>query len=241
MAEWDVYKFSDFVEINPQVALPANESISFVEMKDLNESRKHCFPSTEKPKGGGSRFQNGDTLFARITPCLENGKICQVKGLKNNVGFGSTEFLVFRGKKGISDNDFVYYLSRWEEVRAHAETNMEGSSGRQRVSKECFNDLVITLPPLDEQKRIARVLSSLDDKIDLLNRENATLEALAETFFRHHFIENPDPTWKEGKLESVVEVFDSRRKPLSKMERDKMKKGAILYPYYGAAEIMGLY
>lgn len=206
MTDWKEYKFSEFVEINPQVALPANESISFVEMKDLNESRKHCFPSTEKPKGGGSRFQNGDTLFARITPCLENGKICQVKGLKNNVGFGSTEFLVFRGKKGISDNDFVYYLSRWEEMRAHAETNMEGSSGRQRVSKECFNDLVITLPPLDEQKRIAGALSSLDDKIDLLHRENATLEALAETLFRHYFIENPDPAWKEGKLGDILSV-----------------------------------
>ena len=103
----------------------------------------------------------------------------------------------------MSDSDFVYYLSRSEDVRSHAEHNLEGSSGRQRVPKEAFENLVLKLPPLDEQKRIAGVLSSLDDKIDLLHRENATLEALAETLFRHYFIENPNPTWKEGKLGDV--------------------------------------
>ncbi len=108
-----------------------------------------------------------------------------------------------------------------------------------KLSQDSLNKIPIYLPTsIDERKRIVGVLGSLDDKIDLLNRENVTLEALAETLFRHYFIEKPDPTWKEGKLESVVEVFDSRRKPLSKMERDKMKKGTILYPYYGAAEIM---
>ena len=106
----------------------------------------------------------------------------------------------------MSDSDFVYYLSRSEDVRSHAEHNLEGSSGRQRVPKEAFENLVLKLPPLDEQKRIAGVLSSLDDKIDLLNRENETLEALAETLFRHYFIETPNPEWKEGKLGDVVDV-----------------------------------
>lgn len=108
-----------------------------------------------------------------------------------------------------------------------------------KLSQDSLNKIPIYLPTsIDERKRIVGVLSSLDDKIDLLNRENATLETLAETLFRHYFIENPDPTWTEGKLENVVEVLDYRRKPLSKMERDKMKNGNILYPYYGAAEIM---
>lgn len=189
MTEWKEYKFSDFVDINPLVRIPKNIPISFVEMKDLDPSMRYCESSQLKLLSGGSRFINGDTLFARITPCLENGKICQVRYLQNNIGFGSTEFHVFRAKNGISDTNFVYYLSRWNEVREHAELNLEGSSGRQRVSKEAFDNLYLLLPPLPEQIRIASILSSLDDKIDLLHRENKTLEAMAETLFRQWFIE----------------------------------------------------
>ena len=190
MSEWKEYKFSDFVEINPNVTLPSDECISYVEMKDLNESEKFCFPSSERKKGNGSKFQNYDTLFARITPCLENGKICQVRGLKNNVGLGSTEFIVFRGKRNVSDTDFIFYLSRWDDVRSHAEINLDGTSGRQRVPIACFDDLIIKMPvDIDEQKAIASILSSLDDKIDLLHRQNATLEKMAETLFRQWFVE----------------------------------------------------
>ena len=177
-----------------------NIPISFVEMKDLDPSMRYCESSQLKLLSGGSRFINGDTLFARITPCLENGKICQVRNLQNNIGFGSTEFHVLRGKEGVSDTNFVYYLSRWNEVRDHAEHNMEGSSGRQRVPKEAFDTLYLSLPPLPEQIRIASILSSLDDKIDLLHRENKTLEDMAETLFRQWFIEEAKNDWKEGKL-----------------------------------------
>ena len=238
MTEWKEYKFSDFIDINPLVRIPKNIPISFVEMKDLDPSMRYCESSQLKLLSGGSRFINGDTLFARITPCLENGKICQVRNLQNNTGFGSTEFHVLRGKEGVSDTNFVYYLSRWNEVRDHAEHNMEGSSGRQRVPKEAFDTLYLPLPPLPEQIRIASILSSLDDKIDLLHRENKTLEAMAETLFRQWFIEEAKEDWEEIPFGEVIEIFDSKRKPLSKMERDKMKNGTIFYPYYGAAEIM---
>lgn len=80
-------------------------------MKDLNSTLKFVLPSAKRELKDGSKFQNGDTLFARITSCLENGKICQVKGLENLIGFGSTEFFVFRGKKDISDTDFAYSLT----------------------------------------------------------------------------------------------------------------------------------
>ena len=229
MSEWKEYRFSDFVDINPIVKIPKGVPVSFVEMKDLDSMTKYCTYSQMKELGGGCRFKDEDTLFARITPCLENGKICKVRGLKNGYGFGSTEFYVFRGKDGVSDSDFVYYLSRSEDVRSHAEHNLEGSSGRQRVPKEAFENLVLKLPPLDEQKRIAGVLSSLDDKIDLLHRENATLEALAETLFRHYFIENPDPTWKEGKLGELIEV---------KYGKDHKKLGDGRIPVIGSGGIM---
>lgn len=207
MSEWKEYKFSDFVNINPSIKLPKDNPISFVEMKNLDSSLRYCESEQTKILSGGSRFMNGDTLFARITPCLENGKICQVRNLQDGIGFGSTEFHVFRGVEGISDTNFVYYLARYEEVRSHAENNMEGSSGRQRVPKEAFDNLLISLPPLSEQKRIASILSSLDDKIDLLHRENKTLEAMAETLFRQWFIEEAKEDWKEGKLGDEFEFI----------------------------------
>lgn len=207
---WREYKFSEFVNINPFVSLKANEEYSFVEMKDLEDGNKYCFPKIKKIKGGGSKFQNGDTLFARITPCLENGKICQVKGLENNLGFGSTEFYVFRGREDISDTEFVYYLSRWNDVRDHAEINLDGTSGRQRVPKASFDDLIIKMPELPEQKAIASVLSSLDDKIELLHQQNQTLEALAETLFRKWFVEEAKEDWEVLPLCEIAEVKNGK-------------------------------
>jgi type I restriction enzyme S subunit len=203
MSEWKEYRFSDFVDINPTVPMKGTSLYSFVEMKDLQESSKFCFPSSERRPSSGARFQDGDTLFARITPCLENGKICKVKGLKNGIGFGSTEFLVFRGKDNISDNEFVFYLSRWDEVRGYAESHFEGTSGRQRVPKSCFDNLFLNLPPLPEQQAIAEVLSSLDDKIDLLHRQNKTLEQLAETLFSEKLRVNIEK-WEEKGLDNIA-------------------------------------
>lgn len=228
MGEWKEYRFSDFVCINPTVKLP-KENISFVEMKDLNESTRYCMPSQERPLSGGSRFEEGDTLFARITPCLENGKICQVKGLKNGKGFGSTEFYVFRGKKNLSDTDFVYYLSRWEEVRNHAEKNMDGTSGRQRVPKEAFSDLYLSLPEMSIQKNIVSILSVLDDKINLLHLQNTTLEKMAETIFRQWFIEEAEENWENISLSEFAIFSNGKSRP--------NESGMI--PIYGGNGILG--
>ena len=206
MSDWKEYRFSDFAVINPAVLIPKVEQSSFVEMKDLENGKRYCEPSQQRILSGGSRFQNGDTLFARITPCLENGKICQVRNLKNGVGFGSTEFHVFRGKDGVSDTNFVYYLSRWSDLRDHAEINLDGTSGRQRVPKQAFDDLVLNLPSISEQRSIAYILGSLDDKIDLLQRQNATLEGMAETLFRQWFMEDRTNEWSDGILDDILNV-----------------------------------
>lgn len=204
MTKWKEYKFSDFVEINPKVALKKGIEYSFVEMKDLSDENKFVTPSQKRPLSGGSRFENNDTLFARITPCLENGKIAQVKELENGVGFGSTEFLIFRGKKGVSNTDFVHYLSLSDEVRSFAEQNMVGTSGRQRVSWQAFENLTLNLPDLPTQTAIAEILSSLDDKIELNNKINQELENLAQTLFKQWFIdfefpnENGEPYKSSG-------------------------------------------
>lgn len=205
-SRWKEYRFSDFALINPTVSLKGNEEYSFVEMKDLEDGNKICSPSAKRKTSSGARFQERDTLFARITPCLENGKICQVRDLENGVGFGSTEFLVFRGKEHVSDNDFVFYLSRWNEVRDFAENNFEGTSGRQRVPKNCFDNLELKLPSIPEQTAIASILSSLDDKIDLLRRQNKTLEQLAETLFRQWFVEEAEESWETVTIGQFVKT-----------------------------------
>ena len=201
MSEWKTYKLGELVEINPRVSLKQGGEYSFVEMKDLDATFKYVSPSTRKELKGGSKFQNGDTLFARITPCLENGKICQVKNLDDNEGFGSTEFLIFRGKENVSDSNFVYYLSRSEFVKNNAIQMMTGTSGRQRVEKSALQELEITFPDLATQTKIAQILTSLDDKIELNLQMNQTLEAMAQTLFKEWFVNFNFPNF-DGELEN---------------------------------------
>lgn len=200
MSEWKTYRLGDFGQINPKISLEQGQEYSFVEMKDLDATFKYVSPSTKKELKGGSKFQNGDTLFARITPCLENGKICQVKNLENNLGFGSTEFLVFRGRENVSDSDFVYYLSRSEFVKNNAIQLMTGSSGRQRVEKATLAELEIVVPKdIKTQTEIAQILTSLDDKIELNLQMNQTLEAMAQAIFKEWFVDFTFPGF-DGEL-----------------------------------------
>lgn len=117
----------------------------------------------------------------------------------------SDNALAAKPKNG-NDTKFLYYFLQYLNLNSYAE-----GSTHPLVTQRLLNSIDVVIPPLDEQKRIAGVLSSLDDKIDLLNRENATLEALAETLFRHYFIENPNPTWKEGKIADLVDFNPSRK------------------------------
>jgi type I restriction enzyme S subunit len=230
MTIWKEYKLSDFIEINPKVHLKSGETYSFVEMKDLNESQKFVLPVQERELKGGSRFEDRDTLFARITPCLENGKICQVKGLKDGKGYGSTEFLVFRGKDGVSDNEFVYYLSRSEDVRNFAVQNMVGTSGRQRVSWQAFENLELSLPDLPTQTAIAEILSSLDDKIELNNKINQELENLAQTLFKQWFIDFEFPfDFVQGKPNENGEPYRSSGGEMVESELGQIPKGWNVY------------
>ena len=126
---------------------------------------------------GGTKFRNGDTIMARITPCLENGKTAKVDVLDDNeVGFGSTEYIVFRAKEG-NDPDFVYYLVTSPEVREPAIKSMVGSSGRQRVQTDVVQGLKVRVPDLEGQRAIAGMLKILDDKIAANRRVNDNLAA----------------------------------------------------------------
>jgi type I restriction enzyme S subunit len=161
----------------------------------------------------GVKFRNGDVLIAKITPSLENGKTAFVDILEDGeIGFGSTEFIVLRGKENETDKHFLYYFAVSQVFREVAIKSMTGSSGRQRVQKEVVFNHEFLLPPFEEQKAIAGVLSALDDKIDLLHRQNKTLEQMAETLFRKWFIEDAQDDWEEVKLKDIY-IFEKGFEP----------------------------
>lgn len=125
--------------------------------------------------------------MARITPCLENGKTAKVNILGDGeVGFGSTEYIVFRAKEGV-DADFVYYLISSPFVREPAIKSMVGSSGRQRVQMDVLQNLTLMIPSFEEQNKIARILKVIDDKIALNRQINDNLQQQAQIIFKHMF------------------------------------------------------
>ena len=163
------------------------------------------------PYSGGAKFQNGDTIMARITPCLENGKHAFVSCLEEDeVAYGSTEYFVFRGKPGISDNRFVYYLTHSDLFKSTAIKSMVGSSGRQRAQIDVLEDLVMNLPPMQGQVEIAKFLSALDDKIELNNRINHNLHNLAQELFNNNIAENAcrSSGWRSASLLDIAEYLN---------------------------------
>jgi len=155
--------------------------------------------------GSGARFENGDTLFARITPCLENGKGAFVSGLAEGFGgFGSTEFIVLRAKEK-SDANFVYYLTRYPEFRKYAEGRMSGSSGRQRVSWDALAEYELHDLGKGKRQAIGDLLAALDDKIELNRQMNDSLEAMARAIFKSWFVDfDPVRAKMEGRDTGLV-------------------------------------
>ena len=182
MSDWKLVKAADFIDFNPRESVPKGVMAKKVGMERLQPFTRDI-PSYEvAPFNGGSKFRNGDTLMARITPCLENGKTAQVNILDNGeVGFGSTEFIVLREKNGISDKDFIYYLAMSPILRDKAIKSMVGSSGRQRVQQGVLNDTEFLAPPLSEQIEIGQTLKALDNKITNNTKINHHLAVTSAT------------------------------------------------------------
>jgi type I restriction enzyme, S subunit len=143
---WEIKPFSELVIINPTLKFDGSSKKPYIGMQDLSVNSV-IFSFKEFRKGSsGSKFQNGDVLFPRITPSLENGKRGYVMNLKGcEVALGSTEFIVFRKK--ILPSDYIYFLTCLPEFRKHAELSMIGASGRQRVAQDCFDFFLIKTPP----------------------------------------------------------------------------------------------
>jgi len=233
MAEWVDIALDKVAIINPTELLSKGTKAKKIAMTMLQPFKKKVSIYSIEEYNGGMKFRNGDTIVARITPCLENGKTVFVDILDDGeIGFGSTEYIVLREKQGASDKHFLYYFAISSEFRDLAILSMTGSSGRQRVQTDVVRNHLFSFPPLPEQKAIASVLSSLDDKIDLLHRQNKTLEAMAETLFRQWFVEEAQEDWEDGCLGDAIELV------YGKGLKKEIRTGTG-YPVIGSSGVVG--
>lgn len=178
------------VHFNPKVKLQKGEQYAFIEMDDVNPADKFVQPKDKKvyESSSCSKFKNGDVLFARITPCLDNKKIGTASIGSNQAGFGSTEFIVIRAKEGHTNQEYVHYLCKSEYIIQNAINSYVGASGRQRADANFIKKVVVPLPPPDEQHRIATILSAYDDLIAVNNKRITLLEQTAEQLYKEWFV-----------------------------------------------------
>ena len=211
-SEWTKKKLSDIADFNPRETIKKGAIAKKIPMDVLSPFYRDIPYYVEEGFSGGTKFRNGDTIMARITPCLENGKTAQVSILNDGeVGFGSTEYIVFRAKEGIADKDYLYYLVCSPEVREPAIKSMVGSSGRQRVQTDVVKNLEIDVPPLIEQEKIGSFLKAFDDKIALNDRINKNLEQQAMAIFNNAIEQSKSVTYVE--LGSLADVKGGKRLP----------------------------
>ena len=210
-SEWREVVLKDVIEFNPKESIKKGTVTKKIGMDKLAPFQRKIDGFELAEFSGGSKFRNGDTLLARITPCLENGKTAQVMILDDDeIAFGSTEYIVMRNKTGITDNNYIFYLSLSQYVRDTAIKSMTGTSGRQRAQTDVIKNTKIMLPPLQEQKAIAHILSTLDDKIEVNNQIIKTLENMAQAIFKQWFVDFEFPN-EEGEpyKSSGGEMFES--------------------------------
>jgi len=162
---WSAQCLPEAIEVNPRRALKSGTIAPYLDMKNLPTQGHSAEEVVDREYNSGTKFQNGDTLLARITPCLENGKTGYVDFLKDDqVGWGSTEYIVLVPKPPLPPQ-FGYLLARSDALRTHAIQNMTGTSGRQRVPSECFNTFWFAVPPTDIATRFDELTAPLMAKI----------------------------------------------------------------------------
>lgn len=188
------------IDINPQVKLEKGVTYPFIPMEEISPGRRYVNAKSYRVAGGGAKFCHEDTLFARITPCLENGKIAQYVSTPSQIAFGSTEYWVFRSRKGISDPAYVFYLANSEIIRKPAEKSMAGASGRQRADIAAVENISVPAPPLPIQRRIASILSAYDNLIENNTRRIAILEEMARRIYEEWFVHFRFPGHEKVKM-----------------------------------------
>jgi len=220
---WRLVRLADVCTINPRrprLRLCGNQLITFVPMRAIDEKTGRITSPEERPfeqvRSGYTYFQEGDILFARITPCMENGKIAVARGSLNEFGFGTTEFHVLRPDKDVLA-EWLWAFVRRCEFRREAKAAMQGAVGHQRVPAHFLEEHLLPLPPLDEQQRIVARIEELMERIREARqlREKARADAerlwqsvLADTFPRPG--EELPKGWRWVKLGEVCELRNGK-------------------------------
>ena len=222
-------KLGEVCLINPKsCTLKDDTEVSFIPMTKVGEHGE--FDASEiknysEVKKGFTNFQNGDILFAKITPCMENGKGAIAHNMKNGIGFGSTEFHVLRPDTDKMTSEWLYYLTTWKTFRKEAERNMTGSAGQKRVPKTFLENYVVNLPDIDTQKSENKILRKVDDLIFLRKQQLAKLDELVKARFVEMF---GDP---------VKNTMDWKIKPLS--ELGELNRGVSKARPRNSPELLG--
>ena len=244
MSEWKEYKLRDLTTKIGSGATPTGggnnykaEGISLIRSQNVLDFKFSydglAFIDDEQADGLKNVIVNKNDVLLNITGDSV-ARVCKVpkEVLPARV---NQHVSIIRADETKTNSDFLlYYL---QSIKEYLLSISEIGGTRNALTKSMIESLAFTIPLLPEQIRIASILSSIDDKIDLLHRQNKTLEQLAETLFRQWFVEEAEESWEVRKFGDVISIYDSKRIPVSSMERAKMKTGD-LYPYYGAATIM---
>lgn len=214
MSEWKEYKLEDLADITPGFAFKSNEfgelgeyvakikdiNPPFVDIRNAEKVDIGIYPEHKLDK---YKLDFGDYIIAMTGATI--GKIGRLKECKTI--YINQRVAKIKAKKGVN-NDFIYYSILTEDFQSFIQNNIDSNSAQENISGTSIGRFSIHLPSLPEQKSIASILSSLDDKIDLLHRQNATLEKMAETLFRQWFVEEAKDEWEEIRLGSIVEVIN---------------------------------
>ncbi len=221
-------KLKDFVIFNPRETLSKSKKYRKISMDQIKPFTRKIESNIFLKYSGGSKFRNGDTIFARITPCLENGKTSFVSCLeKNEVAFGSTEFIIVRSKPSVSLPLFVYYLMVSKKIRDKAIISMTGSSGRERVQQIALDNIIIPDYTVDYQQHIVNTIGSIDDLIENYDKQLEKIKIILRDKYKSYDNLNKIKlgdvaTIKTGKLNAdaccqngIYPFFTCSEKPLN--------------------------
>ena len=233
MSEWKECKLFEIMELigggTPKTTVPEywDGNIPWLSVTDFNTGNKYCFDAEKKITEKGLSESSTKILKKGQIIISARGTVGVLSVLGRDMAFNQSCYGI-DAKIKLTNNDFLYYLLKDNIASFHS-----ASYGAvfDTITKETFSQIAVSIPPLPEQRAIASVLSSLDDKIDLLHRQNKTLEAMAETLFRQWFVEEAEEGWGEGTLGDVASFHNGKKRP------DNIIEGNI--PIYGGNGILG--
>jgi len=247
-ANWEWVTLETIADINPKLPYELEDEVdvSFIPMKrveeetgrvDLSESRKYG-----NVKKGYTKFINNDIIFAKITPCMENGKVAILKGLENGVGFGSTEFHVIRMKDESLSRKFYFYFFLQKGFRNLAAQNFTGTVGQRRVPTDFMKEVLVPLPPYNEQVgivgRVEELFSRLDVGVRSLQAAQTQLEQYQQTTLKQAYTGKLTQKWRQEKFSQLSNVSDLLSSIREKRKKIMEKRKLIIQPIEEKLELI---